>query len=110
MRKYVCAYFSWQKSMAKCSDECFGRLVRAALRYAEEGSLPSFATGSPEDIIWGMLQAQIDADHEKYDKKVAAGQKGNEVRWRGKDKTVPEEQKNGQQEIEDMKAFIASMG
>lgn len=109
-RKFVCAYYTWLDSLKKCDDAQFGRIVRAALRYGRDGIEPSFPEGSREEMVWGLVQAQIDTDITKYTKKSAAGAKGNEKRWGGK--IQHDEVKTpatGAAEIEDLKKFLASM-
>lgn len=109
-RKFVCAYYTWLDSLKKCDDAQFGRIVRAALRYGRDGTEPSFPEGSREEMVWGLVQAQIDTDFQKYAKKSSAGSKGMASRWNSKiqqdEVKTPE---TGQAEIADLKKFLASM-
>ena len=105
MRKYVCAYFSWLESLKKCTDEQFGKLIRAALRYARDGTEPDFPEGSPEELIWGLMRSQLDIDSDRYQKKVAASKAGNDKRWGKPEKTI----QTGEAEIASLKAFRDSM-
>lgn len=110
-RKFVCAYYTWLDSLKKCTDEEFGRLVRAALKYARDGDAPSFAEGSKEDTVWGLLQAQLDADRQKYIATSAGGTKGMRNRWGKRDPSQDEVKTagTGQTEIADLRKFIDSM-
>lgn len=89
-RQFVCAYFDWLETLKRCTDEELGRLLRAALTYARDGSKPSFAEGTREDLYWWGIASQIDRDIGKYDRRAKAGEKGNEVRW-GKKNKSPEQ-------------------
>lgn len=80
-RKFVCAYFDWLDTLKRCTDEEIGRLLRAALTYARDGTKPSFAEGSREDLYWWGIASQVDRDIGKYDKRAKAGEKGMESRW-----------------------------
>lgn len=108
-RSYVCAYFTWLDQLKSCSDAEVGRLVRAALAYGRDGTVPSFPAGSKKDMAWSFLKTQIDHDLLSYDQKSVAGTKGMEKRWKRNEKGEAKPQKTGEGEIADLKAFIKSM-
>ena len=103
-RKFVCAYFDWLDTLKRCTDEEIGRLLRAALTYARDGTKPSFAEGSREDLYWWGIASQVDRDIGKYDRRARAGEKGNEVRWNKKPKE-PEPAQTAQPPAE-IRAYI----
>lgn len=89
-RKFVCAYFDWLQTLRKCTDAELGRILRGALAYARDGTQPSFAEGSREELFWDGIAAQIDRDSAKYDKRAKAGTKGMENRWNKPSQKVEE--------------------
>ena len=64
---YACLYNDYAESLAAFSDEEFGRLTRAMIRYNATGEVPEF-TGN-ERFIWPMLQSQMDRDRKAYTEK-----------------------------------------
>ena len=103
-RKFVCAHFDWLDTLKRCTDEEIGRLLRAALTYARDGTKPSFAEGSREDLYWWGIASQVDRDIGKYDRRARAGEKGNEVRWKKKPKET--EQAQTAQPPAEIRAYI----
>lgn len=61
---YACLYNDYGESLEAFSDEEFGRLTRAMIRYNATGEVPEF-TGN-ERFIWPMLQSQMDRDRKAY--------------------------------------------
>lgn len=109
-RAFVCAYFDWLDTFAKCNDAEFGRLVRAALRYARDGETPSFAEGGREEILWDGLASQLRRDTAKYDRRSRNGTKSVEKRWnKGVEGTTEPAQGTGRNDLDDMKRFLESM-
>ena len=105
----MCAHYTWLDSLKKCTDEEFGKLVRAALKYARDGAQPSFAEGSREELLWGLLQTQLDIESAVYARKAAAGRTGGNTRWHGTSQTEAKTAATGQKEIAELKDFIKSM-
>ncbi len=64
---YACLYNDYGESLEAFSDEEFGRLTRAMIRYNTTGEVPVF-TGN-ERFIWPMLQSQMDRDRKAYTEK-----------------------------------------
>lgn len=106
-RAYICTFLDYLDIYGKCTDEAFGRLIRAALLFARDGTEPSFPEGSMEDIYWPGVLAQVRRDVRNYQKKVKAGAKGNEKRW-GKQEEPPAPV-DGKAELIEMQKFIDSM-
>lgn len=63
--EYIPAFFGYRKSFASLSDEEFGRVIRAALGYAEEGIIPEL---SPlESLAFAVMRGDIDRAKDKYE-------------------------------------------
>lgn len=66
-----------------------GELFTAILDYTEFGELPRFGSNKVLAIAFSFVQAALDRDAEKWEKKRAArseaGKKGMESRWNGKE-------------------------
>ncbi len=75
---YVCLYNDYGINLGALSDEEFGRLTRAMIRYNTTGDAPEF-TGN-ERFVWPLIRSQIDRDRKAYEKKCETnrrnGQKG----------------------------------
>lgn len=106
-RAYICAYFDFLETYAGCSDEEFGRLFRAAIRYGMDGEEPSFPEGSLEAILWPVLEGQVRRDIMAYQRKV----KGGTNRWSKKVTNGVTENHpiDGQKEVYELQKFIDSM-
>lgn len=81
-REYMCLYHSWQDTGAPLTDEEFGRLVRGALKYSADGTVPDL-TGN-EKYLWPTIKWQIDRDKQYYEessnRRREAGRKGGSTK------------------------------
>ena len=64
MMKYMMLYYDALEEYGPLSDDQFGHLVRAALRFAKTGEEPKLRV--PESILWPGLRMRILRDAEKY--------------------------------------------
>ena len=103
-RSYICVHFDFLETYAKCSDEEFGRLIRAALRYGRDGEEPSFPEGSKEDLLWLTMEGQVRRDINSYQKKVKAG-----TSKRVTNSVTEKTAFDGRKEVVEMQKFLASM-
>lgn len=61
-------FFDWIAAIERLSDADKGKLLFAALKYAEnELANPEFDADSHVYYIWPMIQAAIDRDRDSYD-------------------------------------------
>lgn len=63
--EYIPAFFGYRQSLASLTDEQFGRVVRAALAYAEEGTLPEL--DALESLAFAVMRGDIDRAKVKYE-------------------------------------------
>lgn len=63
--EYIPAFFGYRRSLASLTDEQFGRVVRAALAYAEEGTLPEL--DALESLAFSVMRGDIDRAKVKYE-------------------------------------------
>ena len=81
---YVCLYNDYGINLGALSDEEFGRLTRAMIRYNTTGDAPEF-TGN-ERFVWPIIRSQIDRNRKAYEKKCETnrrnGQKGGRPKKR----------------------------
>lgn len=82
--KFMPIYYDALSIYDKCTDEEFGRLIRAALRFVIDGTEPKFTPDSHEDLYWNGIKAQTLRDTTSYAESVAAGKAGAEKRWGSK--------------------------
>lgn len=76
--EYFPAFFGYRRSFAMLTDEQFGRVIRAALAYAEDGEVPDLA--DLETLAFAVIRGDIDRARKAYDEKCerlrANGMKG----------------------------------
>ena len=72
--------------MEAFSDEEFGRLTRAMIRYNATGEVPEF-TGN-ERFIWPMLQSQMDRDRKAYTEKCESNRRNGKKGGRPKKEEI----------------------
>lgn len=65
--EYICTYNDYLDSFGLLSDEEFGRLIRAGIRYNAMGELTELE-GSL-GVAFAVMRAQIDRDRKRYDKR-----------------------------------------
>lgn len=56
-------------------DASFRRVMRAACEYSETGGVKT-ELGAIEQVVFGILRCKLDADLERYQRRVEAGRKG----------------------------------
>ena len=61
------------------NDEQYGRIIRAALRYARDGTEPDLP--EPERYLWPGLRQKVLYDKAQYDKKCAQNTENINKRW-----------------------------
>lgn len=76
---YLPAYFSYRRTLAGLSDEEAGRVFRAALAYAEDGTVPEL---SPVEMMgFGFIREDIDRANARYEEKCAKLSQNAQERW-----------------------------
>lgn len=65
--KYIMLFYSALDEYSKLSDEQFGRLIRAGLRYARDGTEAELK--GPEKYMFPVLQSKIDQAKQTYREK-----------------------------------------
>lgn len=80
--EYIPAFFGYRKSLASLTDEQFGRVIRAALAYAEDGEIPEL--DALEALAFAVMRGDIDRAKAKYEtiaeRNRANGMKGGRPR------------------------------
>jgi len=78
-KKSFILYLDMRSTLAKLSDESYGRLMRAVYDYAAEGIIPEF-TDMCEDLMFSVIKTTLDRDEEKWTEtrlaRSEAGKKG----------------------------------
>ena len=78
-REYVPAFFSYKRTLKALSDEQMGRVFRAALEYAENGSEPLL---EPIEMMgFAFIREDIDRATAEYEKTCAANKERVGKRW-----------------------------
>ena len=62
-------------ALEELDDASFKRVLCAACQYSEDGEI-SMALSTVERVLFGMLKGKLDADWERYQRRVEAGRKG----------------------------------
>lgn len=62
-------------ALEELDDASFKRVLCAACQYSEDGEI-STALNTVERVLFGMLKGKLDADWERYQKRVEAGRRG----------------------------------
>ena len=62
-------------ALEELDDASFKRVLCAACQYSEDGEV-STALNTVERVLFGMLKGKLDADWERYQKRVEAGRRG----------------------------------
>lgn len=65
--EYFCCYFSYRDKMSMLTDEQFGRVIRAAILFAETGEVPSLEP--IEEVAFSFLRFDIETSRRKYDER-----------------------------------------
>lgn len=77
-REFICLYFSWLETGATLTDEEFGRMCRAGLKYGLDGTEPDLPGN--DKILFPVMKWQVDRDVSKFDeicqKRREAGSRG----------------------------------
>ena len=80
-RKGFMMYFELATTIAKLSGEQVKRLLLDMYTYAEAGRVPDYSDDLPQDMIWGLCKARLDADAERYDQTVQRRREAVNKRW-----------------------------
>ena len=91
--EYICTYNDYLDSFGPLSDEEFGKLIRAGIRYNAMGE-PTELDGSL-GVAFAVMRAQIDRDRKRYDKRCEKNRENINKRWQGKENAEEEPGKNG---------------
>lgn len=86
--KYFPAYFTYTETLSALSDEQVGKLFRALLLYAENGTVPRLDGMCM--MAFGFIRGDIDRMNESYEKKCAALQQNGMKGGRPPKQTVSE--------------------
>lgn len=62
-------------ALEELDDASFKRVLCAACQYSEDGEI-SMALSTVERVLFGMLKGKLDADWDRYQRRVEAGRKG----------------------------------
>ncbi len=66
--KFIIVFIDCLDEAELLSDEQAGRLIKALLRYAIDGTAPDFADDIAIRMLFSILQKQVDRDFEKYER------------------------------------------
>lgn len=80
---------------SELTDEQYGRIIRAALRYARDGTEPELPL--PERYLWPGLRQKVNYDRNQYAKKCAQNTENINKRWerqRQEQQQEPEAEEN----------------
>ena len=79
MMSWIMVYYDALKEYRLLSDEQFGRLIRAALSFAQDGTEPTF--DGPEAYLWPGLENRLIRDKESYAEKCRQNAENIRKRW-----------------------------
>lgn len=71
MEKYVKVFCDYLEIFGSMDDADVGRVIRAMMLYKRSGTDPDFEPSSVNGVVWRVLKAQLDREHENYERKVA---------------------------------------
>lgn len=81
--KYVQVFCDYRDKFKLLSDKQFGRLIRAAIDYKIDQSLPEF-NDTMLLMAWDVIKSQLDGEHESYMRKVMNARASADKRWKNK--------------------------
>lgn len=67
-RSAIMLYFDTAEAVARLTDADCGKLFKAMLHYAMTGEIPTF--DGVLEFAWAFIQPKIDADGDRYNRKV----------------------------------------
>lgn len=76
---YFPTYFSYARTLSALSDEQFGRVIRAAIEYAENGTIPEL--DAMEMMGFAFVREDIDRANDNYKKVCEANRSNVQKRW-----------------------------
>lgn len=71
-RPGIIIYFDMLPALDQLSDEQLGKVHRASLHYAANGTIPDFNDEPFLKFVWELKKARIDADGISYQEKAAS--------------------------------------
>lgn len=77
--EYIPTFFGYRKSLASLTDEQFGRVIRAALAYAEDGEVQDLEP--LETLAFAVVRGDIDRSKAAYDERCENNRKSVQKRW-----------------------------
>ena len=113
--KYLKIFTDFLDALAPLSDGAAGRLFRAMLAYARDGSVPTLK--GKEAVLWIVAQQHMDREAAAYEGKVEArreaGRRGAEARWQktanhGKDSQDNDKEKDNDNDKNKDNDFFSS--
>lgn len=87
-RAYLPLYFSYAEPLAELPDADCKSLVLALLDYAQNGTLPEFASASAPAVVFSLMRSQVDRDVAKYAERCEKNRVNAQKRWEADDTTV----------------------
>lgn len=82
---YFPAYFSYARTLEGLTDEQFGHVMRAAIEYAEHGTIPELS--ALEKMGFAFIKEDIDRANERYQKVCETNKRNIQKRWGHKKQT-----------------------
>lgn len=79
---YFPAYFSYARTLAGLTDEQFGHVMRAAIQYAENGTVPEL--DALEQMGFAFIKEDIDRANDRYKRVCEANKRNIQKRWEAK--------------------------
>lgn len=76
---YFPAYFSYARTLEGLTDEQFGHVMRAAIQYAEHGTIPELNV--LEKMGFAFIKEDIDRANERYQKVCESNKRNAQKRW-----------------------------
>lgn len=86
---YFPAYFSYARTLEGLTDEQFGHVIRAAIQYAEHGTIPEL--NALEKMGFAFIKEDIDRANERYQKVCETNKRNIQKRWTKKRAEEPAE-------------------
>lgn len=90
---YFPAYFSYARTLEGLTDEQFGHVMRAAIQYAENGTIPELS--ALEKMGFAFIKEDIDRANERYQKVCETNKRNIQKRWTKKQPEEPVEHPDG---------------
>lgn len=92
-RSGMVLYFDMRSLFERLSAEETKELLLAIMDYAENGVVPTFRC-EKLDCFWPLLTSRMDADRDRYERRVAASRRAAYIRWAAHEEEMSSEEED----------------